>query len=129
MIRSEREALMRIKPDGTLDEVWWEPVSSNKRTPEQEAEGERTRRKERYARSQHPTKTPEERREPRINNLLRARPTLICDKAAEQIDAVFKGAKPSTSAWVRWCGRPSWAMMRPIAISRVSRPCHKLVRI
>jgi hypothetical protein len=62
------------------------------RTLEQEAEGKRTRRKERYARSQHPTKTPEERREPRINNLLRARPTLTCEKAAEQIDAVFKGA-------------------------------------
>jgi hypothetical protein len=39
-----------------------------------------------------PDQAPEERREPLINNLLRARPTLTCEKAAEQIDAVFKGA-------------------------------------
>jgi hypothetical protein len=81
------EVWMRIKPDGTLDENRWKPVLSTKRTPEQEAEEERLR----YTRSQHPTKSPEELREQLINNLLRAHPTLTREKAAEQIDAVFKG--------------------------------------
>jgi hypothetical protein len=75
--KNKREAWMRIKPEGTLDADWWEPGSS---------------KTEQYARSQHPTKTPEQLREQLINNLLRARPTLTRETAAEQIDAVFKGA-------------------------------------
>jgi hypothetical protein len=75
--KNRRETWMRIKPDGTLDAAWWEPGSS---------------KTEQYARSQHPTKTPEQLREQLINNLLHARPTLTRKKAAEQIDAVFKGA-------------------------------------
>jgi hypothetical protein len=75
--KNRREASMRIKPDGALDVAWWEPGSS---------------KKEQYAWLQHPTKTPEQLREQLINNLLRTRPTLTREKAAEQIDAVFKGA-------------------------------------
>jgi hypothetical protein len=55
--RQDREAWMRIKPDGSLDEIWTKPATSSDLTPqeEQEAEEERSGRKrlkERYARTQ-----------------------------------------------------------------------------
>ena len=83
---------MRIKPDGSLDEIWREPPARWAMTPEPKAQEERmgrTRRKECAARSQRPVKTPEQWREQLIDDLLRVYPTLTRAEAAEHIDAVL----------------------------------------